>query len=190
MVTSTNGKVASAIATILKADANKRRAESTLVAKAAQHLEMIALAARELGPTNSAQFDAVIRKPLRQAMKDSKRYAEKSLGVMLSYHCKAIIGLSNGIVAKEGESEQDYITRVLPELKARKFYIAANAGGNGAKKKEAKHGKVIKVSRDTALAALVGKDAADRQVVDYLVKNCMDKLRALYTSIVAADKVA
>lgn len=188
-VSAWGAKVGAAIASILKADAGLARAATSFVNKGAEMLSLITDAAAAYGPCTSAQFDAQLRKPLRQAMKDSKRYPEDSLKQTLAVHVKSFIAASHKIAALEGENEQAYAKRVLPELKQRKLFVAANAGGakKGARKEKS---KAVKVTREGALIKLVGTDAAKRQAVDYLVANCMDKLLALYASEVKADDVA
>jgi hypothetical protein len=187
-------KFADLIRVTLSADSAIMRGAVRARKQAHGALGLMARAALACGPITSAIFDAEIRKPMSEAMKDSKRYSNGSRKALLSYHCKAIIGLSNGIKPLDDENEQSFVKRIAPELVQRKLYIAANKGGNGGKRKSAKgdkrDGKSVTITRDGALVKLVGNDAAKRQAVDYLVKNHMDKLLALYATLVPADKVA
>lgn len=186
-------RFADLIRVTLSADSMVARGAQRAIKQAHGALGIMLKAATACGPITSALFDAEIRKPMSQAMKDCKRYTDGTRKALLSYHCKAIIGLSNGIKPLDDEHEQSYVKRITPELVQRKLYVPANSGGNGGKRKVAKgekrDGKAVTITRDGALAKLVGKNAADRQAVDYLVKNHMDKLRALYATLVPADKV-
>ena len=95
----------------------------------------------------------------------------------------AVIGMTNDIVPTEGESLKAYVIRAKPICIERGHYTPSNRGGAKAgavKSGDQKPGKVVKVTRTAALAALA-VDLGDRQVIDFLVRHHMDALRALYT---------
>lgn len=194
---STNDKVRALVRVCLDADKSVSNAATMFDKKAHSALGIMERGAKSYGPITSAIFNADIREPLSEAMKDSKRYTDAVRKVTLSYHCKALIGLSQPgttFAPIDGESEQPYVKRITEALKQAKLFVPSNKGGNGGKRKPAKgdkrDGKGVTVTREGALVKLVGKNAADRQMVDFLVSKHMDKLRTLYGTLVPADAVA
>lgn len=132
----------------------------------------------------SINWASTYREPTREVLKDTGRYTDGSLKVIVARHYRAAVALSHGIAPMAGEAEIAYVKRTEEQCVKAGWLTKANTGGARAGKKSVKVSKATKEQRVKALAMVVGANKADQDAVAFLVKHHMDKLRALYASVV------